>query len=98
MAVWELAALCRKEMDIMFIITEEQYREISGLLSKHCCPCIGKNWNCAEVECDVQFIYEILLEHVERDDTKPDGEKTDLDLIAKECSINLVDDSLPFRE
>lgn len=82
----------------MFIITEEQYREISSLLSKHCCPCIGKNWNCAEVECDVQFIYEILLEHVERDDTKPDGEKTDLDLIAKECSINLEDDSLPFRE
>ena len=98
MAVWELAALCRKEMNIMFIITEEQYREISSLLSKHCCPCIGKNWNCAEVECDVQFIYEILLEHVERDDTKPDGEKTDLDLIAKECSINLEDDSLPFKK
>lgn len=82
----------------MFTIKEEEYREIASLIAKHCCPCIGKNWHCAEVECDVQMIYEILWEHVERDDTKPDGEKTDLDLIAKECSINLEDDSLPFRE
>lgn len=82
----------------MFKITEEEYREIAYLIAKYCCPCIGKNWHCGEVECYVQFIYEILWDHVERDHTKQDEEKTDPDLIAKELGIDLEDDSLPFRE
>lgn len=85
-------------MNIMFTITEEEYREIAHLIAKYCCPCMGKNWNCAEVECDVQFIDDILWPHVEWDDTKQDGEKTDLALVAKELGIDLEDDKLPFRE
>ena len=85
-------------MNIMFMITKEQYREIANLIEKYCCPCIGKNWNCAEAECYVHMICEILCDHVEWDDAKQDGEKTDMDLIEKELGIDLEDDKLPFRE
>lgn len=85
-------------MNIMFMITKEQYREIANLIEKYCCPCIGKNWNCAEADCYVHMICEILSDHVEWDDAKQDGEKTDLDLIEKELGIDLEDDKLPFRE
>ena len=82
----------------MFMITKEQYREIANLIEKYCCKRIKKNWNCAEAECYVHMICEILCDHVEWDDAKQDGEKTDLDLIEKELGIDLEDDKLPFRE
>ena len=82
----------------MFMITKEQYREIANLIEKYCCPCIGKNWNCAEAECYVHMICEILCDHVEWDDAKQDGEKTDLNQKKKELGIDLEDDKLPFRE
>ena len=84
-------------MNIMFTITKEEYREISDLIAKYCCPCIGKNWNCAEVECYVQFIDEILWNHVEREDIEH-GEDNVVEWTESEDESSYDEDELPFRK
>ena len=81
----------------MFTILEEQYRVISNLIAKYCCPCIGKNWNCAEVECDVQFIDDILWSHVEREDIEH-GEDNAVEWTESENESSYDEDELPFRK
>ena len=87
----------KRGMNIMFTITKEEYREISDLIAKYCCPCIGKNWNCAEVECDVQFIDDILWPHVEREDIEH-GEDNAIEWTESEDESSYDEDELPFRK
>ncbi len=87
----------KRGMNIMFTITKEEYREISDLIAKYCCPCIGKNWNCAEVECYVQFIDEILWNHVEREDIEH-GEDNVVEWTESEDESSYDEDELPFRK
>ena len=82
----------------MFMITKEQYREIANLIEKYCCPCIGKNWNCAEVECYVQFIDEILQNHVEREDIEHGEDKISIEWSESEDESSYDEDELPFKK
>lgn len=86
-----------KEINIMFTITRKEYEEIVGLISRCCCPCTGRHEHCAETECDVQIICEILWEHLERNDIKSDRERTVIEWTREEANIDL-DDKFPFRE
>ena len=81
----------------MFIISEEQYREIAHLIAKYCCLCIGKNWHCAEVDCDVQMIYEFLWAHVERNDIEH-SEDDAVEWTESENESSYDEDELPFRK
>lgn len=81
----------------MFTIKEEEYREIASLIAKHCCPCMGKKWHCAEAECDVQMICEILWEHLERNSIESDEGKAVMECTREESGIDW-NDELPFRK
>ena len=85
-------------MNIMFTITKEEYKEISDLIAKYCCPCIGKNWNCAEVECDVQLIDDILWPHVEREDIEHGEDKISIEWSESEEESSYDEDELPFKK
>lgn len=82
---------------IMFRITEEEYGEMVGVISKCCCFKPHKCSYCSEVDCDVHMIYEILQSHLERRYIKPDKEKSDIGQTEKEFTIDWDEDKLPFR-
>lgn len=88
----------KRGMNIMFTITKEEYKEISDLIAKYCCPCIGKNWNCAEVECDVQLIDDILWSHVEREDIEHGEDKISIEWSESEEESSYDEDELPFKK
>lgn len=84
-------------MDIMFMISRKEYEEIVGVISKYCCPCDYRHEHCAEVECDVQMICEILWEHLERNSIESDEGKAVMECTREESGIDW-NDELPFRK
>ena len=80
----------------MFTISRKEHEEIVSLISKYCCPCTHPPEYCSEVECDVQMIYEILWEHLEKEDIRFDEEKNVIEWSGEETDIEF-DDKLPFR-
>lgn len=87
-----------KEINIMFTLTRKEYEELVGIISKYCCPCDCRQGHCAEIECDVQFICEILWAHMERNEIKSDEEKLATEWSEGETEINCNGDKLPFKE
>ena len=85
-----------KEINIMFTLTKNQYEELVGVISKYCCPCDYRHGHCAEIECDVQMICEILYDHMERTDIKPE-EKLNTEWSRGESDISCDEDKLPFK-
>ena len=81
----------------MFTISRNEHEEIVSLISKYCCPCTHPPEYCSEVECDVQMIYEILWEHLEKNDLKPDEERNAIGCAEEESGMGF-DDKLPFRK
>lgn len=57
----------------MDLITQEQFDEIAGVISKYCCHCSGAY--CLETDCDIQDIYEILNRHIEKEYVNEEEEK-----------------------
>lgn len=86
-----------KEKNIMFTLTKNECEELAGIISKYYCPCDSKHGHCAEIECDVQFICEILWDHIERNDKKFDEGKSVIEGHSEEFGIDW-DDELPFRK
>lgn len=82
----------------MFTLTKKEYEEIVALISKFCCPCTGRHGHCAELECDVQFIYEILRDHLEKGNIESDKEEICIEWSGNETDISNEENKLPFRE
>lgn len=87
----------RKGKNVMFTINKQEYEEIVSMISGYCCPCTGRDEHCAETECDVQMICEILWDHVDRNDIKSDEGKSIVEEYGEEFDIDW-NDELPFRK
>lgn len=83
-------------MNIVFTITRKEYEDIVGMISGYCCPCADRNWHCAEIECDVQMICEILWDHMERNEIKFEKEPG-IECSSREVDISCDEDKLPFN-
>lgn len=84
--------------NIMFRITEKEYDEMVTVISKCCClqpdPCPY----CSKIDCcDVQIIYGILRNHLEKGYIKSDEEEHSREWIDREHVIDW-DDSIPFKK
>jgi len=87
-----------KEINIMFALTKKEYEELVGVISKYCCPCDYRHGHCAEIECDVQMICEILWAHMERNEIKSDEEELAIEWSEGEAASNYNEDKLSFKE
>lgn len=66
--------------NIMNLITQEQFDEIVGVISKYCC-CYRSPFCCYETDdCDILDIYEILNRHIEREPINEEEEKLPFEL------------------
>ena len=83
----------------MFRITEEDYDEMVAVISKCCCLHPNPCPYCSKIDCcDVQIIYKILRNHLEKNHIKPDEEKLVIELPRDEFNINCDEDKFPFKE
>lgn len=83
-------------MNIVFTITRKEYEDIVGMISGYCCPCADRNGHCAEIECDVQMICEILWDYMERNEIKFEKEPG-IECSSREVDISCDEDKFPFK-